>query len=110
MPAVKSAVRSYRAHESAARDLISTIWNISDRNLEGTAGVISGLVDLFDEEDKKTDLLTAWNGFKIEVRALHPVRTCGDLSNISFSNATNSRNSSQPESVLSGQESPAAGF
>ena len=65
---MKAAVRSYRANESAARDLISTVWNISDRNLEGTASVINGLVDILDDEEKKKDLLQAWNGFKIEVR------------------------------------------
>lgn len=67
IPAVKAAVRSYRANESAARDLISTIWNISDNNFEGTAGVMNSLVEYLDEEDKKKDLLQAWNSFKIEV-------------------------------------------
>ena len=68
IPAVKAAIRSYQANESAARDLISTIWNISDNNLEGTAAVINALVEYPDEEEKKKDLLLAWNGFKIEVR------------------------------------------
>ncbi|GJE90693.1 hypothetical protein PsYK624_068370 [Phanerochaete sordida] len=72
IPAVKAAVRSYRANESAARDLISTIWNISDTNLEGTAGVINAVVEFIDEEDKKKDLLQAWNGFKIEQRNQFP--------------------------------------
>lgn len=64
---MKAAVRSYRANESAARDLISTTWNVLDRNLEGTASVINSLVDLLDDEDKKKSLLEAWNGFKVEV-------------------------------------------
>lgn len=68
IPAVKAAVRSYRATESAARDLISTVWSILDRNLDGTASVVNVLVDAIDEEDKKRDLLSAWNGFKLEVR------------------------------------------
>ncbi|PSR73710.1 hypothetical protein PHLCEN_2v10450 [Hermanssonia centrifuga] len=72
IPAVKAAVRSYRTNESGARDLISTIWNISDRNLEGTAGVINSLVELLEDEDKKKDLLQAWNGFKIEQRNQFP--------------------------------------
>ncbi|EKM55123.1 uncharacterized protein PHACADRAFT_173202 [Phanerochaete carnosa HHB-10118-sp] len=72
IPAVKAAIRSYRANESAARDLISTIWNISDNNLEGTAGVINALVEFIEEEDKKKDLLQAWNGFKIEQRNQFP--------------------------------------
>ncbi len=67
IPAVKAAVRGYRANESAARDLISTVWTITDRNLEGTASIINGVVDLLDEEEKKKDLLQAWNAFKIEV-------------------------------------------
>ncbi|KAI0819043.1 hypothetical protein BC629DRAFT_1466103 [Irpex lacteus] len=75
IPAVKAAVRSYRANESAARDLISTVWTISDRNLEGTASVINGLVDILDDEEKKRDLLQAWNGFKIEQRNQFPELT-----------------------------------
>lgn len=72
LPAVKAAIRSYRANESAARDLISTIWNISDNNLEGTAGIINAVVEFIEEEDKKKDLLQAWNGFKIEQRNQFP--------------------------------------
>jgi E3 ubiquitin-protein ligase ZNF598 len=67
IPAVKAAVRSYRANESAARDLISTIWNITDHSQEGTAGIINAVVEYLEEDDKKKDLLQAWNGFKIEV-------------------------------------------
>ena len=70
---MKAALRSYRSNESAARDLISTVWNISDRNLEGTASVINGMVDFLDDEEKKKDLLQAWNGFKIEVSTAVPV-------------------------------------
>ncbi|KIP08883.1 hypothetical protein PHLGIDRAFT_506983 [Phlebiopsis gigantea 11061_1 CR5-6] len=72
IPAVKSAVRSYQANESAARDLISTIWNVSDNSLEGTAAVINALVEYLEEEEKKKDLLQAWNGFKIEQRNQFP--------------------------------------
>ena len=68
VPAVKAAIRGYRASESSARDLISTVWNILDRNLDGTASVVNSLVDLVEEDDKKRDLLAAWNGFKVEVR------------------------------------------
>ena len=67
---MKAAIRSYRASESGARDLISTVWNVLDQNLEGTASIINALVDLLDEEDKKKDILQAWNGFKVEVRCL----------------------------------------
>lgn len=89
IPAVKAAVRSYRANESAARDLISTIWTISDHNLEGTAGVVNALVDFIEEEDKKKDLLQAWNGFKIEV-SRNVTKCSAGLTNV-FSDATNSQ-------------------
>ncbi|CCM00490.1 uncharacterized protein FIBRA_02524 [Fibroporia radiculosa] len=72
VPAIQAAIRSYRASESAARDLISTIWNILDRNLDGTANVVNLLVESLEEDDKKRDLLAAWNGFKIEQRGQFP--------------------------------------
>jgi len=72
VPAIQAAMRSYRVSESGARDLISTVWNILDRNLDGTASVVNLLVDALDEEDKKRELLTAWNGFKIEQRGQFP--------------------------------------
>lgn len=65
--ALKAAIRSYRASESAARDLIQTTWTVLDRELENTATVINMLVDLLDDDEKKQDLLSAWNGFKVEV-------------------------------------------
>lgn len=68
---VRLAVRSYRDSESAARDLISTIYNLVDRDLEATASLIVPLVDLLDNEEKKQDLLAAYNGFKIEVTCRH---------------------------------------
>lgn len=64
---VRLAVRSYRASESSARDLISTIYNLVNRDLEASASLIVPLVDLLDDEEKKRDLLAAYNGFKIEV-------------------------------------------
>ncbi|KAG1756876.1 uncharacterized protein EDB91DRAFT_1094923 [Suillus paluster] len=70
--AAKAAVRGFRLNESTARDLISTIWNVLDRNLDDTAGIVNAIVDLFDEEDKKSNLLSSWNGFKIEQRQQFP--------------------------------------
>jgi hypothetical protein len=64
---VKLAVRSYRASESAAKDLISTIWNVLDQNMDGTASMVNATVDILDDEEKKNDLLSAWNNFKVEV-------------------------------------------
>ncbi|THH20876.1 hypothetical protein EW146_g533 [Bondarzewia mesenterica] len=72
MAAVKSSLRSFRASESGARDLISTVWNILDRDLDNTASIVNLLVDLIDDDEKKTSLLGAWNGFKIEQRRQFP--------------------------------------
>jgi E3 ubiquitin-protein ligase ZNF598 len=69
---VKSSVRSYRARESAARDLISSFWNVLGEDLDNTATLISMLVDLLDDEEQKSNLLAAWNGFKVEVGILPP--------------------------------------
>lgn len=38
-----------------------------DQNLDTSATIVNMIVDLLDGEDKKKDLLNAWNGFKIEV-------------------------------------------
>lgn len=70
VPAAKAAMRGYRASESSARDLISTIWNISNENLEQTASIIYAFVAFLDDGEKKEDLLASWNGFVIEVRSL----------------------------------------
>lgn len=65
--AVKAATRGYRLSETSARDLILTVWNVLDQNLEHTASIVNAFIDLLDEEDKKEDLLTSWKGFAVEV-------------------------------------------
>ncbi|KAG7100058.1 hypothetical protein E1B28_001843 [Marasmius oreades] len=72
VPVVKAAIRSYRASESSARDLISTIFNVLDCHLEHTASIINSFVDLLDEEDKKQDLLSSWKGFEVAQRRQFP--------------------------------------
>jgi hypothetical protein len=70
--ATKAAIRSYRSNESAARDLIQTVFSVLDRELDDTATVVGLLVDLLEDEEKKRDLLGAWNGFKVEQRRAFP--------------------------------------
>ncbi|KAL0946428.1 hypothetical protein HGRIS_012651 [Hohenbuehelia grisea] len=70
--AVKSAIRSYRAYESGARDLISTIWNVMDCDLEQTASVVNSFVDSLDEDERKQDVLSKWKGFEIEQKRQFP--------------------------------------
>lgn len=67
IPAVRAATRGYRFSETSARDLILTIWTVLDRNLEYAASLVNAFIDLLDEEEKKQDLLSSWNGFAIEV-------------------------------------------
>jgi len=67
MGAVGLSFRSYRNSESSARDLISSIWNALDRNLDTSAVFVNTVVDLLDEEDKREDLLSTWDCFKVEV-------------------------------------------
>ncbi|KAI9511097.1 hypothetical protein F5148DRAFT_1173692 [Russula earlei] len=69
---VKLALRDYTASQSGARDLISTVWNTLDRDLDATASIITLVVDFLEEEEKKMDLLGAWNTFKIERRREFP--------------------------------------
>ena len=65
--AIEAAIRSYVSSESSARDLISTLWNISDRRLEDTASAVNAILDVLEDEEKKRNLLSSWNSFKIEV-------------------------------------------
>ncbi|KAI0636519.1 hypothetical protein C8Q77DRAFT_1154456 [Trametes polyzona] len=102
VPAVKAAVRSYKANESSARDLISTVWNIIDRNLDGTASIVNALVDLVDDDEKKTNLLAAWNGFKVEQRnqfpELVPTATGSEWSGVTSGRVLNAKNSTAARS------------
>jgi len=106
VPAVKAAARGYRTNEAGARDLILTIWNVLDQNLEHTASIVNAFVDLLDEEEKKQDLLASWKGFNIEVwhiaKYLHYLITC--------SNDDNSRIFRPSQSVQNMQESHLVAF
>lgn len=70
MTAIRSAVRSYRASEAPAKDLVSTFFNVLNQKLDSTGLLVNGLVEILDEEDKEQDLLRAWNSFRVEVRIL----------------------------------------
>ncbi|VDC06537.1 unnamed protein product [Peniophora sp. CBMAI 1063] len=69
---LKLSLRSYTASEMGPRDLISNIWNILDRDLDNTASVVNLVIDLLEGDDKKSVLLGAWNGFKLEQRRQFP--------------------------------------
>ncbi|KAI0823569.1 hypothetical protein BC628DRAFT_1420857 [Trametes gibbosa] len=102
VPAVKAAIRSYKVSESSARDLISTAWNILDRNLDGTASIVNSLIDVIDDDEKKQNLLAAWNGFKIEQRnqfpELVPITTGSEWSGVTSGRVLNAKNSTAARS------------
>lgn len=102
IPAAKAAMRGYRLSESSARDLISTIWNIVDRNLEHTASIVNAFVDLLEEEEKKQDLLASWKGFAIEQRRqfpeLVPTAVGGNYAAIATGRVLNAKHSTMARS------------
>lgn len=62
----RSAVRIFRAGEMSANDLVDNTYSLVD-DLDNTAVVINGLVDLLDTDaDKKNAVLQAWNKLRIE--------------------------------------------
>jgi len=65
--AIRSTVRSYRASEAPAKDLVNVFFNVLNQQLDSTGLLINGLVEIFDDEDKKQGLLQAWNSFRVEV-------------------------------------------
>lgn len=64
---IVAAFRSYRTAQSGSRDVISTVFTILKQDLDSAASIVGGLVDMLDDEEKRQGLLSAWNGFKVEV-------------------------------------------
>jgi hypothetical protein len=68
---VISSVRSYRGSECSAREMLDTVFNVFDRNLDVMGSVVTKILDVFeDNEEKMTQLLAAWNGIKVEVNSI----------------------------------------
>ncbi|KAJ6563571.1 hypothetical protein DFH09DRAFT_1476168 [Mycena vulgaris] len=72
LPAARAAIRSFRAAESSARDLISTLWSVVDSRMEAAASIVNALVDLLDEGEQREEVLAAWRGFELEQRRQFP--------------------------------------
>jgi E3 ubiquitin-protein ligase ZNF598 len=77
VPALKSAIRSYRSSESNARALIATFFTVLNQDLDTTGTFISSLVDLLDDEEKKSGLLTTWKTYRLEHQQEFPSLTPG---------------------------------
>ncbi|KAK7038178.1 hypothetical protein R3P38DRAFT_2904840 [Favolaschia claudopus] len=72
LPAARAAIRSFRASESSARDLISTLWSVVDSRMEAAASIVNSLVDILDESEQRDAVLAAWRGFEVEQRRQFP--------------------------------------
>ena len=66
----KSQVSSFRHSESTATDLIDRLWDIFNAKLDEFGKLITSTADLFDYDakSKRTELLGAWNDWKIQVQ------------------------------------------
>lgn len=53
----------------SAEDLVDTLWNIFDRKPEVAAGIVTAVADLFEDADKRRNLLSAWQDLRVEVRS-----------------------------------------
>ncbi|KAF9518877.1 hypothetical protein BS47DRAFT_1324980 [Hydnum rufescens UP504] len=70
---VVSTVRSFKASECTARDMLDNIFNVFNRNLDITGTLVIRILELFEsQEEKKNELLQSWNGLKIEERQQFP--------------------------------------
>ncbi|KAJ7279657.1 hypothetical protein C8J57DRAFT_136041 [Mycena rebaudengoi] len=72
LPAARAAIRSFRASESSARDLISTLFSVVDSRMEAAGSIVNSFVDLLDEGEQREAVLAAWRGFEVEQRRQFP--------------------------------------
>lgn len=65
----KAQVSSFRRSESTPTDLIDRLWDIFNAKLDEFGKLITSTADLFDYDakPKRTELLGAWNDWKIQV-------------------------------------------
>jgi len=63
----KLSVRAYKSNEASASDLVDQLWNIFDKSDDVCSGVVAGLAELLDG-DQRTGLLAAWRDHRVEVR------------------------------------------
>ena len=62
----KASLPESLTSESSAHELISAVWNALDQNLQNTTKIIDAVIDFLGEEEKKYNLLAAWNQYTIE--------------------------------------------
>ncbi|GAA5921847.1 hypothetical protein JCM1841_005564 [Sporobolomyces salmonicolor] len=64
--AFRFAVRSYRANEMSASDLVDQLFNIFDQRNDEAGSIITSLADLFEDAEKRRAVLAAWRDLRIE--------------------------------------------
>jgi intracellular sulfur oxidation DsrE/DsrF family protein len=78
----RSAFRQFQNHESRAKDMIDTVYNVLDRDTDATMGVVREVAGLFHgegEKEKQASVLEALNGFRVEVSGCLCVWTIADV-------------------------------
>ncbi|CAE6505758.1 unnamed protein product [Rhizoctonia solani] len=110
--AIRGAIRSYKASESSAKDMLATIRIVVDDNMNVMSSLVNGLVPLFDEEKRK-DILNAWNGMKIEQRdqfpSLTPTSLGSGFADIASGRVLNVKYSTRSSGSRAGSSSRSAG-
>nr|XP_031863964.1 uncharacterized protein CI109_000608 [Kwoniella shandongensis]KAA5531036.1 hypothetical protein CI109_000608 [Kwoniella shandongensis] len=71
----RSAVRQFKNNESGAKDMVDTVFNVLDRDVDTTIGIVRELASLFNgegEADKQKAILEELNAFRVEQREQFP--------------------------------------
>lgn len=66
----RAAIRQYRNNESSAKDMLDTVFHVLDQDVDATVGVVREVAGLFEgdgEKDKRSAILEALNGFRVQV-------------------------------------------
>ncbi|KAF7326025.1 RING-type domain-containing protein [Mycena kentingensis (nom. inval.)] len=75
VPAARAAIRAFRASESSAQALISTLYSVVDERMEAASSIVNALVDLFDnsaDAEQREAVLAAWRNFEVAKRQQFP--------------------------------------
>lgn len=61
----RSSVRAFRSGEMSANDLVDNIYSLVG-DVDNSASVVHGLMDLLEDADKRNDVLAAWNKLRLQ--------------------------------------------
>lgn len=66
MTSFRGSVKMFRGGEMSASDLIDSIHSLVGQDVDSMSPVVNGLVDLLEDEDKKTAVRQAWSTLRVE--------------------------------------------